>query len=96
MFPNGKDYEINRVYLFTSSQIQKYFEEVDDLFISKQFPPLSSLQDHFIFLRLMWAAVRMERFPKLQQWRYIQYEKALEVYLTGENLASFIKTYTVN
>jgi len=51
------------------------------------------LNNDFIFCRAIWSVVRMDRWPKIQQWRYSQYEMILDQYLKGNNLTEFLFKY---
>lgn len=92
-FPRGGDYEYTGKYAFSKEQAGIYWKEIDALYESEGLPKISDYADDFIFCRGIWSAVRMQKFPKLQKWRYDLYEKLVEAYLKGENLTNFLISY---
>lgn len=82
LFPKGGDFESTRRYEFSTKQINDYFSLVDDIYLQNNFPKLSDFIGEFIFTRTIWSAVRMQRYPKVQEWRYKKFEKILENYLS--------------
>lgn len=88
-FPD-KNKESRRMYNFTQKQIEQYLNEIDKIFLVNGLPKLSEQKDHFIFLRLIWATVRMHRWPKTQIQRYERYEKILNAYLKGGSLENLL------
>ncbi len=92
-FPFSGDFEHVANYNFSNEQISKYWAEIDKICISKGFPKISDYFNDFLFARCIWSVVRMDRTPKLQKWRNAQYEKILDVYLNGGNVAEFLIEY---
>jgi len=92
-FPKDGDYESLRRYEFTEAQMQKYMEMVDELYKGPGYPKLSQHQDGFALCRAVWAAVRMQKMPKLQEWRYRLLEKITADYLKGKSIANTIRTF---
>lgn len=82
LFPKGGDFESTRRYEFSTKQINDYFSLMDDIYLQNNFPKLSDFISEFIFTRTIWSAVRMQRYPKVQEWRYKKFEKILENYLS--------------
>lgn len=83
-FPMYGDYEMKRKYEFSHEQINKYFENLDKIFISKGLKKLSNFIDDFIFCRNVYATVRMGKTPKIQKWRYEKFEQILNDYLENK------------
>jgi hypothetical protein len=92
-FPVSGDFERIANYNFSNEQISKYWAEIDKICISKGFPKISDYFNDFLFTRCIWSVVRMHKTPKLQKWRNVQYEKLLDVYLNGGNVAEFLIEY---
>lgn len=90
LFFSDKNQESHRIYSFTKKQIKQYLNEIDKIFVINDLPKPSEYKDHFIFLRLIWATVRMQRWPKTQMRRYELYEKTLNEYLEGNNIEDML------
>lgn len=87
LFPNGTDFESARRYEFSADQITAYFALVDKIFVENNLPKVSDFSADFIFARMIWSAVRMQRMPKVQKWRYNKLENILDSYLSeNENV----------
>jgi len=69
-FPTSPDYEFFQHYQFNEGQKRKYLDVVDTLYQSHDLPALSPYLIDFEFCRLVWSAVRMDKYPKLQKFRY--------------------------
>lgn len=82
LFPNGTDFESARRYEFSEDQIDRYFTLVDKIYVENNLPKVSDFSADFIFARMIWSAVRMERMPKVQKWRYEKLENILDSYLS--------------
>lgn len=93
LFSSDKNNESRRMYNFTRQQINQYLSEIDEIFVVNGLPKLSEYKDHFIFLRLIWATVRMHRWPKTQMQRYELYEKILDEYMKGNNIENILINY---
>lgn len=92
LFPKEGDFESMRRYEFSEDQIRDYFSLVDRIYIENGLPKLSDFVEDFIFARTIWSAVRMQRWPKIQSWRYEKLEKILESYLSGSgDIISIVK-----
>lgn len=76
-FPRKGDYEMFAAYFSTDQQIQKMWELAPETV--KNF-------DALFMLRSTWAVVRMQKFPKLQAWRYTLFRQAIDRYLKGDSL----------
>lgn len=93
LFPKEGDFEATRRYGFSEEQITGYFSLMDTVYIENGLPKLSNFIPDFIFGRTVWSAVRMQRWPKVQQWRYEKFEKILESYLSDDgNVISLVKS----
>jgi hypothetical protein len=92
-FPRGKQTEASRTYDFSDAQVNTYLAFMDALSTRHALPKLSTHLNDFAFCRLIWSAARMERWPKLQAWRYRLFEKALGWYLRGDNVFEKIRRY---
>jgi len=92
-FPLSGDFEFIGGYKYSKDQIEHYWKEMDALYAANGFPKISDYANDFIFCRTIWSVVRMDRWPKIQQWRYHQYEEVLKGYLNGGNLTDFLFKY---
>ena len=79
-------------YSFTEEQIRQYLDEIDEICTIHNLPKLSGYRDHFIFLRLIWATVRMHQWPKTQALRYARYKRILDEYIKGSNIEDMLLT----
>ncbi len=68
--PDSSDYEYFAKYRFSAEQKKKYFELVDSTSQSAGLPKLSEFEKDFEFCKAVWLSVRMEKWPKLQKFRY--------------------------
>jgi hypothetical protein len=93
-FPSSGDFEFTGSYTFSKEQILTYWQKMDEIYLSYKLPKISEYANDFIFCRSMWAVVGMHKYPKLQQWRYVQYPKLLEAYLHDEDLTDFLLNYS--
>lgn len=92
LFPKEGDFEIIRRYEFLDDQINDYFSLINFVYTENNLPKLSDFAEDFMFGRMIWSAVRMQRCPKIQAWRYKKFEEILENYLSdGANVISIIK-----
>ncbi len=71
-FPTEGDSEILAKYSFTPKQKQQL--------LNLQ-PESIAHYDAFFLLRSIWSVVRMNRFPKLQAWRYAKFNELITKYL---------------
>ena len=69
-FPDTDQYEYFARYRFSPAQVASYLQRIDSLFNAQNLPSPSAFKDEFAFCRLVWSAVRMHKWPKIQQWRY--------------------------
>jgi hypothetical protein len=69
-FPESKDYEVFRLYNFSEQQMINFREVMDEICIKHNLPKISDYIDDFNFAKGVWFAVRMDRTPKLRQFRY--------------------------
>lgn len=90
LFPKGRDFESTRRYDFSLEQVNEYFALLDNIFLENNFPKISDFKNEFIFCRTIWSAVRMQRYPKIQEWRYKKFEKILESYLSNKDVANIL------
>ncbi|MEI8096912.1 MAG: phosphotransferase [Candidatus Moraniibacteriota bacterium] len=90
LFPNGTDFESTRRYEFSEDQIDKYFALVDKIYVENNLPKVSDFSADFIFSRMIWSAVRMQRMPKVQKWRYEKLEKILDSYLSNGDVVNIL------
>lgn len=92
-FPLSGDFEFTGVYRYSREQVTTYWEAIDALYLKHGFPKISEYKNDFIICRSMWSAARMDDVPKIQKWRYDQYEKLLDAYLRGDDCMEFLYTY---
>ena len=76
--PDG-DYEFVATFRFTEAQKQKYIEHFDTLFADLQLPSFSSGFHDFAFCRALWVCVGVDKWPKIQKWRF---NKIVKEYLS--------------
>ena len=69
-FPASRDYEIYQVYTFTKEMKSKLVAAFDDIYIAHGFPKISDYLDEFNFAKGIWHTVRMEKTPRIQEFRY--------------------------
>lgn len=93
MFPTQGNYELIRGYQFAKEQINQYLNEMDSIFKNNNLPSPSSRKNDFLFCRAIWATVRMEWGPRIQQWRYNLYRKILDVYLQNEDITKMLASH---
>lgn len=86
-FPKTGEYESMRRYQFTTEQLEQYYTILDDLYQSTGLPNLSDYREDFILLRSIWATVRMNRYPKVQQYRYTKFKELVAQYLSSESIS---------
>lgn len=84
-FPKQGDYETMRRYDFTEIQKDEYFKSMDAIYIKSGLPKLSDFLEDFIFAKTIWSTTRMQRYPKLQKWRYDRLKIILRKYLNDES-----------
>ncbi|MBI3632792.1 MAG: phosphotransferase [Candidatus Vogelbacteria bacterium] len=89
-FPVGDGFESQRRYEFASGQVGRYFESINMIFIEFGLPRLSIFLSEFILMRAIWSAVRMDHTPKLQAWRYQNFEILLNAYLEDKDISKII------
>ncbi len=78
-FPLKKDIEleINGRYRYTETQRIKYFTEMDKILLEHGFPKGSDFFEEIKFLKGIWLAVRMQKWPKMQEYRYKMFGELL-------------------
>ncbi len=69
-FPQEDGYEYRAKYHFTEQQAARYRETMDQLSKKMGVVPISQFESDFDFCRGAWSLVRMQKWPKLQQYRY--------------------------
>ena len=69
-FPEPKDFEYYRFYNFTDKQKKRLLDKFDSIYTNSGLPRLSDYLVDFNFTKGIWFAVRMDRAPKLQKYRY--------------------------
>jgi len=84
LFPKEGDFEAMRRYDFSENQIAEYLSLIDSIYIENNLPKPSDFTEDFMFGRMIWSAVRMQKLPKIQKWRYEKFERVLESYLKGD------------
>ncbi len=94
-FPLAGDYEFIAGCRYSPRQIETYWEEMNVSCASAGISRISDFANDFIFCRSVWSVVRMERWPKIQEWRYRQYEALLNAYLEGNDLTKFLLEHKV-
>ena len=73
--PDSPGYEYFRKYSFTEEQKQAYFGGMDSIYAQNGLPKLSDYFEDFGFCRAVWQTVRMQKWPKLQKFRYDLFRK---------------------
>lgn len=86
-FPQGEGFEMSAEYSFSAEQIQEYSNVMDEIYARNELGPISKYRNEFIFCRNIWSAVRMQKWPKLQSWRYERYKKILSDFLADRDLS---------
>ncbi len=94
-FPFDGDFEYTGGYRYSKEQVRNYWKEMDAMYAGAHFPKISGYANDFIFCRSIWSATRMDDLPKLQKWRYDQYEKLLDAYLKGDDLTEVLFNYSI-
>ncbi|MBX9906282.1 aminoglycoside phosphotransferase family protein [Patescibacteria group bacterium] len=92
-FPLGGDYEYSARYRYSSKQVEEYWQAIDEVCTEAGIHSISEYRNDFIFCRSVWSAVRMHQWPKIQEWRYRQYEALLGIYLNDGDLTYFLSDY---
>lgn len=69
-FPDSKEFEYFARYRFSDTQRSEYLATLDRLFTEAELPKLSKYADEFEFCRAIWCSVGMQKWPKIQKWRY--------------------------
>lgn len=92
-FPLSGDYEYTAGYRYSEKQIDTYYKQIDAICASARIPQISDFRNDFILCRCIWSVVRMGRWPKIQKWRYGQYEALLKTYLDNGDLTQFLLHY---
>lgn len=92
-FPLGGDYEFTAACRYTEKQIDTYWQQLDTICADAGIPPISDYRNDFILCRSIWSVVRMDRWPKIQAWRYQQFEALIKTYLSGGDLTKFLSHY---
>jgi len=90
LFPKGEGFESTRRYEFSTEHRDSYFSLMNDIYAQNSFPKLSDCINDFIFARTMWSAVRMQKYPKVQAWRYRKFETVLENYLSNGDIVNLL------
>ena len=81
-FPDSKEYEYFAGYRFTPEQKKRYFLLIDSIATYGGLSALSSCKTEFEFCRAIWSLVRMDKWPKIQKFRYDLFiKKFLKNYL---------------
>ncbi len=81
-FPKAGDFEVIGKYSFTDNQIETLWNLSP--IVLKHFNAL-------FVLRSAWLVVRMDRFPKLQAWRYKHFRSMMTAYLNDKSLMEWWK-----
>lgn len=89
-FPKEDGYEMKGRFDFSERQREIYFEKMNAIYRETGLPEPTDFADDFIFCRTIWATVRMERTPKIQQWRYERFGKILAAYPRNEPLPEIV------
>ncbi len=84
LFPKDGDFEVTRRYEFSENQIAEYLSLIDSIYIENNLPMPSDFVEDFMFGRMIWSAVRMQKLPNIQKWRYEKFERVLEGYLADD------------
>jgi hypothetical protein len=85
-----KKLELQQIFRFTRQQKKKYIDSIDYFFQKNNLPKFSGFLNEFILARCLWTTTRMEKWPKIRSWRFLQYERLLSAYLSGKDLIEFL------
>jgi len=69
-FPDSQEYEYFAKYRFNQNQRESYLKAIDAVSQDAGLPKFSEHISDFEFCRAVWSLVRMQKWPKLQQFRY--------------------------
>ncbi len=75
-----------RRYQFTPEQISQYFASMDSIYTQTGLPKVTDFTEDFIWAKSVWSTTRMQRYPKLQQWRYDKFKRMTGEYLNDKSL----------
>ena len=73
--PDSQEYEFFARYRLSADQRAVYLHAVDAIAREGGLPAFSAQEDSFAFCRYVWLAVGMQRWPKIQAWRYDMLKK---------------------
>ena len=62
--------ELNGRYKYSDEQKEKYLSTMDTILLENNFPSVGEIFEEIRFLKSIWLAVRMHRWPKMQEYRY--------------------------
>jgi aminoglycoside/choline kinase family phosphotransferase len=79
-FPTKEEIEleINGGYKYSEEQRKRYLDEMDKVLMENGFPKGSDFFEEIKFLKGIWLAVRMQKWPKMQQYRYKIFKELLD------------------
>ncbi len=89
-FPADTTHPNSRKYDFTKEQKNRYLEAIAHVYERQGMDYIPLHIDDFIMARNFWSTVKMGHYPELQKWRYMQFERLSNIYLSGGNLADSI------
>lgn len=69
-FPDSPEFEFFAKYRFSEKQRKDYLELLDGICNEQNLPKLSDFKTDFEFTRATWLLVRMDKWPKIQKFRY--------------------------
>lgn len=88
-FPKEPGFEYVRRSSFSKKQTEEYLQAVSLYTDGKTQWDILSKFNALFFLRAIWWAVRNDRTPKLQAWRYERFILLINLYLKNESLLRY-------
>lgn len=89
-FPKNGDFEMLRSFDFSHEQRSRYFEQLDRILVQNAQSKVSDHAEEFVVCRAIWSSARMQRSPKLQQWRYNRLIRMVDAYLSGRSAVDIV------
>lgn len=77
-------------YQFQTDQIDKFFYELDNLFLEEGVSRLTCFIRHFLVMRLVWSSVRLSKWKETQTYRHELCSKFLYHFINGFSMKDLI------
>ena len=90
LFPNEDGLERMRRYTFSTEQIEKYFQTINQLYRDFGVIEPKLIINDLLFLKMIWSAARMGSMPKLQKWRGKLLDKIIKNYLEDKSVIEIL------